>query len=268
MSEPIRAVDRALDILLCFTRQTPQLSMTQIAEQVGMNKSTVHRLLGTLEKKRFVQRDPGTGFYRLGIRFLQMAFLTLEQNDLRKFATPFLKRLCEEHRETITLSVLDDTDVVFLDVLESPQRVKLAASRGQHLPAFATAAGKAMLAYLPEATVRKILARGMQPFTPKTIQSVELFLAALVEIRERGFATAEQEYEEGIHAVAAPVLDSAGHPIAAITVAGPAYRLSTERMQKIGLTVVTAAKEMAQGFDVVAGSNNWSFTTIGHSKGT
>src|SRR5512136_2364111 len=119
MSESIRAVERALDVLLCFSRQTPELSMTQIAEQIGIHKSTVHRLLGTLEKKRFVERDPVTGVYHLGIRLLQMAYLTLEQNDLRRIAAPFLRRLLEQQRETIHLSVLDDTDVVFVDVIES-----------------------------------------------------------------------------------------------------------------------------------------------------
>jgi IclR family KDG regulon transcriptional repressor len=248
MSEPIRAVDRALDILLCFTRQTPRLTMTEIAEQVGMNKSTVHRLLGTLEKKRFVQRDPSTGLYRLGIRLLQMAYLTLEQNDLRQHTAPFLRRLCEQHRETITLSVLDDADVIFLDVVESPQRVKLAASTGQRLPAFATAAGKTMLAHLPEETVIKVLERGMQRFTPKTIQSPEVFLKNLSQIRRQGFAISEQEYEDGINAVAAPILDTNELPIAAITVAGPAYRLLAERMREIGPDIVTTAREIAEEF--------------------
>lgn len=251
MSEPIRAVDRALDILLCFTKQTPHLSMTQISEKVGMNKSTVHRLLGTLEKKRFVQRDPITGLYQLGIRLFQMAYLTLGQSDLRQYAASYLKHLCEQHRETVTLSVLDDADVVFLDVVESPQRVKLAASTGQRLPAFATAAGKAMLAYLPEPAVKTILGRGMQPFTSQTIQSLEVYLNALSQIREQGFAIANQEYEEGINAVAAPILDTAGLPIAAIAVTGPAYRLVMERMLEIGPAVVTMAKEIAQGYEVM-----------------
>ena len=144
MSESIRAVERALDVLLCFSRQTPQLTMTEIAEQVGLHKSTVHRLLATLEGKRFVERDPVTGIYQLGIRVLQMAYLTLERNDLRRLAAPFLRHLCEQHRETVDLAVLDDADVVFLDVVESPQRVKLAAAPGQRLPAFATASGKAI----------------------------------------------------------------------------------------------------------------------------
>ena len=78
MSESVRAVERALDVLLCFTSQTPELTMTQIADQIGINKSTVHRLLGTLEKRRFVQRDSTTGAYQLGIRLFQMAYLTLD----------------------------------------------------------------------------------------------------------------------------------------------------------------------------------------------
>jgi DNA-binding IclR family transcriptional regulator len=251
MSEPIRAVDRALDILLCFTKQTPRLTMTQIAEQVGMNKSTVHRLLGTLEKKRFVQRDPSTGLYQLGIRVLQMVYLTMEHNNLRQYASPFLRSLCEQHRETITLSILDNADVVFLDVIESTQRVKLAASTGQHLPAFATAAGKAILAYLPEQTVNEILGQGMQLYTSKTIQSLEVFKNALHQIRVQGFSISEQEFEDGINAVAAPIRDPNGLPIAAITVAGPAYRLSGERMREIGPSVVATANEIAQGFDAV-----------------
>jgi IclR family acetate operon transcriptional repressor len=250
MSESIRAVDRALDILLCFTRQTPQLTMTQIADQVGMNKSTVHRLLGTLERKRFLQRDPSTGLYHLGIRLFQMAYLTLKQNDLRKHAAPFLHRLCEQHRETITLSVLDDTDVLFLDVVESPQRVKLAASIGQRIPAFATAAGKALLAFLPDEVAKKVIEPGMQQFTPRTIQSPDAFYKDLYQTRERGFSISEQEYEEGINAVASPILDPTGQPIAAITAAGPAYRLLREQMIEIGPDIVATAQEIAQALEM------------------
>src|SRR5512136_2908022 len=93
MSESIRAVERALAILLCFSRNTPELTLTQIAKQVGLNKSTVHRLLGTLERNRFVQRDSTTGAYHPGIRLVQFAYLMLEQNDLRRYAAPFLQRL-------------------------------------------------------------------------------------------------------------------------------------------------------------------------------
>ena len=254
MSELIRAVDRALDILLCFTIQTPQLTMTQIAEQVGMNKSTVHRLLGTLERRRFVQRNPTTGSYQLGIRLLQMAYLTLEHNDIRRYAGPYLRRLCEQHRETITFSTLDDADVVFLDVIESPQRVKLAASTGQRMPAFSTAAGKAILAHLPNEMVMRILERGMPQFTQSTILSKETLLANLELIRQQGFSISMQEYEDGINAVAAPVLNAEGFPIAAITVAGPAYRLTQGLMLEIGPSVTETSRMIAQEIEFARGS--------------
>jgi DNA-binding IclR family transcriptional regulator len=252
LSESIRAVERALDVLLCFSRQTPQLSMTQVAERLGMNKSAVHRHLATLERMRFVQRDASTGIYQLGVRLLQMAYLALEGNDVRRLAAPFLRRLCDEYRETVDLAVLDDADVVFLAVIESPQRVKLAAAVGQRLPAYATASGKAILAFMPDDAVRRILARGMPTTTEHAAASAEILLEDLRHTRERGFALAVQEYEYGIDAVAAPILDHTGQPVASISVAGPTFRLTRERMIEIGPQVVFAARAIAQELAMAA----------------
>jgi DNA-binding IclR family transcriptional regulator len=246
MSESVRAVERALDVLLCFTSQTPELTMTQIAEHVGIHKSTAHRLLATLENKRFIQRDQDTGIYRLGIRLLQMAYLTLEQNDLRRLAAPFMHRLCDLYEENIDLTLLDDTDVVFINIFEGPQRVKLAAAIGQRLPAFATASGKAILGFMPEKLVRQILDRGMPQLTRYTLISPDALFENLKSIRELGFAISEQELEEQINAVAAPIFDQENHPIASIAVAGPAYRLTRERMMEIGPSVVAIAREINQ----------------------
>jgi DNA-binding IclR family transcriptional regulator len=243
MSESIRAVERALDVLMCFSSRTPELSMTQISEMVGINKSTVHRLLATLEGKRFVERDAVTGMYRPGIRLLQMAFLTLEHNDLRRLAAPFLHSLCEKYRENVNLSVLDGAEVIYLDVIESSQRVKLAAAPGQRLPAFCTASGKAMLAFLPEEKVRDILTRGMPAYTPNTRTSVDAIFEELRHTRERGYATSEQEFEDGINAVAAPICN---HPIASVSIAGPAYRLTRERMIEIGPDLLAVVKNIAK----------------------
>jgi len=250
MGESVRAVERALDVLLCFTNQTPELTMTQIADQVGIHKSTAHRLLATLENKRFIQRDPDTGVYRLGIRLLQMAYLTLEQNDLRRLAAPFMHKLCDLYEENIDLTLLDDIDVVFINILEGPRRVKLAAAIGQRLPAFATASGKAILGFLPEKLVKQILDRGMPKLTPSTIDSPEVFFEDLNSVRERGFAISEQELEEQINAVAAPIFNQENHPIASIAVAGPAYRLTRERMMEIGPVVVTTTRAISQEINI------------------
>lgn len=243
MGESIRAVERALDVLMCFTSQTPELTMSQISVMVGINKSTVHRLLATLERKRFVERDPSTGVYRPGLRLLQMASLTLEQNDLRRLAAPFLHSLCEQYRENVNLTVLDNTDVTYIDVIESPQRVKLAAVIGQRLPAFCTASGKAILAFLPEENLDLILKNGMPGYTPNTITSPEAFFNDIRLTRERGYAISEQEYEDGINALAAPICHQ---PIASVSIAGPAYRLTKERMIEIAPNLMATANKIAR----------------------
>jgi len=245
MSESVRAVERALAVLLCFSRNTPELTLTQIAERVELNKSTVHRLLATLDQNRFIQRDPATGAYRPGIRLMQFAYLMLEQNDLRRYAAPFLRRLWEQYRETVDLAVLDNVEVVYLEVLESPQRVKLAAAIGQRLPAFCTATGKALLAFMDDETIQRVIDNGMPKYTDRTILSREALLENLRAIRTMGFAISEQEYEEGINAVAAPILDTNGYPIASIAVAGPAFRWSLSRMWEIGPAVLATAREIA-----------------------
>jgi DNA-binding IclR family transcriptional regulator len=252
MSESVRAVERALAILLCFSQNTPELTLTQIAERVGLNKSTVHRLLGTLARNRFIQRDPATGAYRPGIRLMQFAYLMVERNDLRRYAAPFLHRLREQYRETVDLAILDNAEVVYLDVLESPQRVKLAAAIGQRLPAFCTATGKSLLAFMDEETIQRIMDNGMPKHTDCTITSRETFLENLRAIRAKGFAISEQEYEEEINAVAAPILDQHGLPIAAVAIAGPAYRLTRERMSEIGPSVVAATRDISQEIELTA----------------
>jgi IclR family transcriptional regulator, KDG regulon repressor len=243
MSESIRAVERALDVLQCFTSQTPQLNMSQISERIGINKSTVHRLLLTLERNRFVERDLSTGMYRPGLRLLQIASLAMEQNNLRRIALPFMQSLCSECRENVNLALLDGDDVVYVDVIEGLQRVKLAAVPGQRLPGFSTASGKAILAFLPEDRVTHILERGMPRYTATTVRSLEQFFEDAARIRERGYAISEQEFEEGINAIAAPICDQ---PIASISIAGPAYRLTRERMLEMGPRLMQTARDIAQ----------------------
>jgi DNA-binding IclR family transcriptional regulator len=242
LPQSVRAVERALDILLCFTREEPTRSLTQIAESVRMSKTTVHRLLTTLENKRFITRDKVTGLYRLGLRFIEMASLVLQDVELHRWAYPYLQRLSEDYGETADLSILDGSDVMYLEVIESPQRVKLAAAIGQRLPAFCTASGKALLAYLPAEQVRKILGDNLMEYTDRTPVSVPELLEDLRLTAERGYAISEQEYEKDINAVAAPIFDVDHHPIASIAIVGPSFRLTKERLPALG----EAIRQMTQ----------------------
>jgi IclR family KDG regulon transcriptional repressor len=248
----VRAVERALDILLCFNHEEPTRSLTQIAETVRMSKTTVHRLLATLENKRFITRDQVTGLYRLGLRFIEMASLVLQDVELHRWAQPYLQRLSAEFGETVDLSILDGSDVIYLDVIESPQRLKLAAAVGQRLPAFCTASGKALLAYLPEDQVRKILGENLEKYTDRTPLSISDILSDLKITAERGYAISEQEYEEDINAVAASIFDADHHSIASIAIVGPSFRLTKERFPELGESVCRMARVISNEVGLVA----------------
>lgn len=246
MTESTRTVERALDILLCFSREKPVLTLTQIAEQVDLHKSTVYRLLATLERKRFVQRDPVNGAYRLGTQLVELGFSVCRNANITDLATPHMQRLSLEHRETVDLAIFEDTAVVYLQVIESSQRIKIAAAPGERLPAFCTATGKAFLAYMPEDQVQKTFKKSLRKYTEHTRLSYAELSKSLQATRERGYAISEEEYEDGINAVAAPILDVNQHPIAAIAVVGPAFRLPSERMKRIGKSVKATADQIAQ----------------------
>ena len=238
MSGSVRAVSRALDILLCFSQEQSGLSLTQIADKIGMSKSTVHRLLTTLEEQRFVNRDKTTGTYHLGYRLIEMAALVLQDAERQQWALPYLQRLSVECGETVDLAVLDGAHAVYLQVVESSQRVKIAAAVGQRLPAHCTASGKAFMAFLPDDQVGSILATGVNRYTESTRVSPSDLFEDFRVTRERGFAISQGEYEADIHAVAAPILDAKGYPIAVIAVVGPSYRLSHERMLMLGQMIL------------------------------
>jgi DNA-binding IclR family transcriptional regulator len=246
LSESVRAVERSLGVLLCFSQEDPVLSLTQIAERVGIPKSTGYRLLATLESKRFVSRDRATGNYRLGFRLIELAALVSRHAELERCVQPHLHRLSAECGETVDLAILDGTHVVYLQVVESAQRVRIAAEVGHRLPVFCTATGRAFMAYLPDEQVHTILNEGLTGYTAYTRLTLPDLWAAVQAARTQGFAMSEQEYEQDINAVAAPILDANKYPVAVIAVVGPSYRLTRERMSLLGPVVRATAEAIAR----------------------
>lgn len=247
---PTRAVDRALEILLCFSQDEPSLTLTQIAKRAGMHKSTVYRLLTTLESKRFIQHVDENGTYRLGLGLVKLGSLVLKNNSIHRQAAPYMHRLSAEYRETVDLAILDGAEVVYLQVFESPQRMKLATAPGERLPAFCTATGKAFMAFLPDDQVRTILKHGMRKYTEHTTLSIPDIHKDLRKTRERGFALSEQEFETGVNAVAAPILDANQYPLAAMAIVGPAIRLPLERLMQVGKTLRATTDAIAEDLGV------------------
>ena len=217
-----------------------------------MSKTTVHRLLTTLENKRFITRDKATGLYRLGLRFIEMASLVLQDVELHRWSQPYLQRLSQEYGETVDLSILDASHVIYLEVIESPHRLKLAAAVGQRLPAYFTASGKALLAYMPADQVRKIIGENLTEYADSNPVSIPDMLADLKATAERGYAISEQEYEKDINAVAAPIFDSEKRPVASIAIVGPSFRLTRDRLPLLGEALRKMTETISKEVGLVA----------------
>jgi len=246
MSLSVRAVDRALAILLCFTPSDGGLTLTEIAERVEIHKSTAHRLLATLEARRFVHRDKASGLYRPGVQLVELASLVLRDMDLQRWAEPYLQSLSAECGEAVDLAALDGNAVVYLQVIDSPKRIKIAAAVGQRLPVHCTATGKAFLAFLPPGQVTEILGGDLRRYTSNTVVGIPDLRRELQLTRQRGYAMSEEEFEPDINALAAPVLDAHGFPVAVVAVVGPSFRLTRERMLSLGPALLATTQAIAR----------------------
>lgn len=213
----VNSVIKAVEVLHAFDRGTSSLTIGGISERVGMPKSSVHRLVATLEHLNLLARDPRDGKYRLGPGLLHLASVALEGLDLRQCSRPHLERLANALGDTVHLGVLDNGVVVYIDKIDSPSRVRMFSHVGGRAPAYCTGLGKAMLAYRPEDEVRALAERGLTAYTPSTITDVNELLAHLTVVRARGYAVDQGEHEAMVRCVAAPVWDYQGQVIGAVS---------------------------------------------------
>lgn len=242
----VQAVKRAIAILKAFTPEEPELSLAELSRQLKMPKSTVARLLHTLEEEGLVARDPETGLYRLGVELIRLANSAYEFSDLRRVARPYMKQLAMKVGETVSLAVLHGPEVVNLEVFVPPGHlVKRVGWAGRHMPAYATAAGRAILAFLPREELQPLLQGPFAALTKHTITDPKKLRLELHRVRMQGYATAFEELEEGLHAVSAPIFNYEGRVIASITVSAPSYRLTRKRAREIAADVRQAAHQIS-----------------------
>jgi IclR family acetate operon transcriptional repressor len=244
----IESVKRAIAILRCFSRRRTELGVTELSRELDVHKSTVSRLLSTLESERFVNRNPDNGRYRLGVGILELAGLVIIHTDLRRVAQPLLVQLAEQTQETVNLAVRDHNRVINIELIPSrDRRILNIGWVGRHTPLHPSSTGKVLLAHLTETELNTLLQEPLERFTEHTITDPQELREELSIIREKGFATGFEELEIGLNAVGAPIRDHTGNVIAAISTAGPAYRLSRERiMENVANDVVNCAKDISR----------------------
>ncbi|WP_425060221.1 Transcriptional regulator KdgR [Sporomusa carbonis] len=235
-SEKIQSVERAL-VILELLGQEFELGITEISKEIGLGKSTVHRLLATLKDKGFVQQT-ASGKYRLSLKLFEVGNMMVNKLGVRKEAGSYLEKLASLSGETVNLAVIDKCDVIYIERIESSEPLRMGLEVGRRLPAFCTALGKVILAYLPEHEFKKVLAANqsdsrLPQFTNKSITNVSELYAHLQQVKEQGYSFDDEEFLQGLRCVAAPIFDHMGKVIAAISISGPTVRMTYETVNKL-----------------------------------
>lgn len=238
----IQALERAAAILGAFTADEPELRLSDIAERLELHKATTHRFLVNLEHLGFVERAPRSGRYRLGWRLFELGGLVSQRLDLWDEALPFLEGLVRDTGETGHLAILEGGQAVYIERVESRRALRLPSAIRRGYPAHATNLGKVLLAYAhPDLIEELVGTRELAAFTPNTITSVEQLGVELASIRDRGYSVDNEEYDEGLRCIGAPVRDSSGRVVAAIGIGGPVTRVTPARIEDLARVVIAAA---------------------------
>ncbi|MDH3403774.1 MAG: IclR family transcriptional regulator [Acidobacteriota bacterium] len=238
-----QAVVRAIRLLKAFTRERPAIGLAELADELGLSRTTAHRLLAALASEGLVGRDAASGGYRLGPAILALGAQALLGHDLRNLAQPELERLAAETGETATLEVLAGDQVLIVGEVAGRHLVTVAPELGTFWPLHATSTGKAILAALPAARRRELIRPPLARYTAATITDPEVLAAELERTAARGFAVAVEELGAGAAAVATALRDPLGEPPAAISLGGPVSRLAGRRLEELaGALHASAAK--------------------------
>ena len=240
----IHSVQRAAAILRAFSHTAPELGVSEIGRQLKLHKSTVSRLLATLEGEGLVERVAQNDKYRLGREVARLAAHAPHLAEVGDVARPFLESLATYTGETINLALLDSDEVLNVAQASGPHLVGGSNWVGRRTPFHCVANGKALLAFQPRDVIEHALSKPLLRFTPRTMTSKAALRAELARVRANGYATARGELEEGLNAVAAPIWNARAEVVAALSVSGPAYRVKPARFRSLGALTARAAEQI------------------------
>jgi len=242
-----------LELLRVLGERDGELGLAELCGELKLHKSTVHRLIMVLEQHRLVERNGSTGHYRLGVRLFELGSKAMAVIDLREHSRRFLARVLEETQETVHFCLFDQNEILYVEKLEPQRSIRLASRVGRRVPAYCTSVGKAILAELPEAEVDAILRRArLKRLTKHTITSATALKTELIRIRARGYAIDDEENEEGVRCVGAVVWDHTGRPRAAISVSGPAFRMTKAKVSQVAKVIVRGATSLSRELGYVS----------------
>ncbi len=242
----VQSLGRALSILERLA-DADGMTLTDLAQSVGLAPSTTHRLLTTLQQRRFADFDEEYGVWVIGVGAFNVGNAFLRNRRIVTLGRPVMRRLMEDVGETVNLAVEDQSELVYVTQFESHAPMRAFFRPGRRAPMHASAVGKAMLAEMDDAKVTDYLHRkGMPRFTDKTIVDPAALRAELQQVRERGWAVDDEEHTVGMRCVASTIHNEHGEVIAGVSVSGPSVRVTETRLGELGARVVQAANEITE----------------------
>jgi IclR family KDG regulon transcriptional repressor len=243
----VEVLDRAFRLLDQLAEMETEPSASELAAKLELHKSTVHRLLAILERHRYLERNLESGRYRLGWRLFELGSLAVSRLDLYHRARPYVETLMRKTGETAHVGVLRGGELISIVNVETDRTVRTPATVGKRSPLYCTSQGKTLMAHLPEALLKQVLANlQMKAFTANTITQISRLKLELAMVRRRGYAMDNEEFEDGLRCIGAPVRNHAGAVVAAISIAGPAYRVGGANLPELIGSVVTVAGQLSE----------------------
>jgi DNA-binding IclR family transcriptional regulator len=236
-------VVKAFSLLEILAQSDQPLGVTSLASRLGLGKSNVHRLLQTLIALNYVQKTDAAG-YVATLRMWEFGSSIVSRIVLRDVAQPTMRRLSTLTKEAVHLSQYDRGEVIYLDKIESKEPVRAYTQLGGRAPAYCTATGKIMMAYLPEPEIRKVY-ETVEKCTPNTVTDVETFLAQCFEARHRRYALNTGEWRSDVIGLASPIADRSGAVVSAIGISAPASRLGAGEIERYAPELVAAGREIS-----------------------
>lgn len=243
----VKSIEKALRILNCFSEADFELDLSKIVQKIHLPKTTVYRILSTLEKEGIISQNQENKKYRLGLRLFELGSLVFRKLKLREVALPLMEKLSEESGETVHLGILDKYEVISVEKADSSFSLRSNVYIGKRTPAYCTGVGKALLAFQPLDKIRLFLEQNkLKKYTQNTITDKGKLEKELETVKKRGFAVDNMEHEEGVRCVAAPIRNYEGKVIASISISGPSVRITEEKIPQFVLMVKKTAETISK----------------------
>ena len=243
----LKSVDKAVFVLNCFSPETPIRGVGEISQHTGYTKSTVSRMLSTLERHGCVERAGGPGKYRLGYRVYLWGLISGGHNNLTTIAKPVMEQLRDKCGEEVALYAVEGERRVCVERVASVHEIAKVAPVGTYYPLHAGASGRVLLAYLPAEKRQKIFRKKrLDRFTSFTITDSKALEKDLESIRKKGYAISTGEREPDAFSVTAPVSDASGRVVASLSISGPNFRLTDQKLKRYITRVLTASEEISR----------------------